>query len=417
MKENKQLEYKQEINNTFLKTVSAYANYDGGDIIFGISDFGEKIGLKKLDEMCLSIEKMINDSIKPKPEFTISINKTDSTITLHIQAGRHTPYYYKNKAYIRNDTSTIEVDDVELNRLILNGKHLNYEDIKADNQNLTFSYLEKKLKTALGIEKLSQDILKTLKLYSDKEGYNQAALLVSEQNSFRGIDVARFGETLNIIMDRETFEEGSVVYEFDETMDMFEKYYSYEEIVGAERKKKYIIPKETFREALANAVAHRTWDIDARVRVSMFKDRVEVSSPGGLPRGLSEKEYLDGQVSVFRNPILSNIFYRLNIIESFGTGIIKIKQAYENCEVKPQFKIYDNSICVILPVLNSLNVLTLDEKSIVNYLTSGRLSSSSEIAQAVGFSKAKTVQLLNSLVKKNVLKIEGKGRGTKYWKN
>ena len=176
MKENKHLEYKQEINDKFLKTVSAFANYEGGDIVFGISDVGEKIGLKELDKKCLAIENMINDSIKPKPEFTISINKKDETITLHVHAGSHTPYYYKTKTYIRNDTSTVEVDDIELKRLILNGEHLNYEDIKSDNQNLTFSYLEKRLKDALGIEKINKDVLKTLNLYSDKEGYNYLSL-------------------------------------------------------------------------------------------------------------------------------------------------------------------------------------------------------------------------------------------------
>lgn len=414
MKENKRLEYKQEINDKFLKTVSAFANYEGGDIVFGISDVGEKIGLKELDNKCLAIENMINDSIKPKPEFTISINKKDETITLHVHAGSHTPYYYKTKTYIRNDTSTVEVDDIELKRLILNGEHLNYEDIKSDNQNLTFSYLEKRLKDTLGIEKMNKDVLKTLNLYSDKEGYNLAALLFSEQNSFRGIDIARFGETLNIILDRETFEEGSVVCVFDKTMEMFEKYYSFEEIIGSQRKKKYTIPKEAFREALANAVVHRTWDIDARIRVSMFNDRIEISSPGGLPRGLSEEEYLNGQVSIFRNPILSNVFYRLNIIESFGTGIIKIKQAYEDIKRKPQFIIFDNSIRIALPTLNSNPILTLDEQNIINYLASGRLSSSSEIAQEMGYSKAKAIQLLNSLVEKRVLKIEGSGRGTKY---
>ena len=82
MKENKRLEYKQEINDKFLKTVSAFANYEGGDIVFGISDVGEKIGLKELDNKCLAIENMINDSIKPKPEFTISINKKDETIKI-----------------------------------------------------------------------------------------------------------------------------------------------------------------------------------------------------------------------------------------------------------------------------------------------------------------------------------------------
>lgn len=414
MKENKYLEYKQEINDNFLKTVSAFANYEGGDIIFGIANDGEKLGIEDIDTMCLMIENMINDSIKPKPQYLISVGKNDTIITLHVKAGHHTPYYYKKKAYIRNDTSTVEVDDVELNRLILNGMHMNYEEVRSDNQELTFHYLEEKLKQKLNISALNKDILKTLKLYSDEDGFNQAALLVSDQNSFRGIDVVRFGDNMNIFLDRETFEGGSVIFEFDETINMFNKYYSYEEIIGSERVREYTIPLEAFREALANAVVHRTWDVNARIRVSMFNDRIEIASPGGLPRGLSKEEYLSGQVSVFRNPIISNVFYRLNIIESFGTGIMKILQAYEIHEQKPQFEIFDNSIKVILPTQNTKISLTSDEQSIFNYLSAGRLSSSSEIAKANGFSKGKTVQLLNSLVEKNVIKIEGAGRGTKY---
>ncbi len=414
MKENKHLEYKQEINDSFLKTVSAFANYEGGDIVFGIANNGEKVGIDDIDNMCLVVENMINDSIKPKPQYLISIGKNDTVITLHVKAGNHTPYYYKKKAYIRNDTSTVEVDDIELNRLILNGKRMNYEEVQSANQELTFHYLEDKLKEKLNIGALNIDILKTLKLYSDEDGFNQAALLVSDQNSFRGIDIARFGDNMNIFLDRETFEEGSVIFEFDETMNMFNKYYSYEEIIGSERVRKYTIPAEAFREALANAVVHRTWDVNARIRVSMFDNRIEIASPGGLPRGLSEKEYLSGQVSVFRNPIISNVFYRLNIIESFGTGIMKILQAYETLEQKPQFEIFDNSIKVILPTQNVKTSLTSDEQSIVEYLSAGRLSSSSEIAKATGFSKGKAIQLLNSLVEKNMIKIEGSGRGTKY---
>ena len=414
MKENKHLEYKQEINDSFLKTVSAFANYEGGDIVFGIANNGEKVGIDDIDNMCLVVENMINDSIKPKPQYLISIGKNDTVITLHVKAGNHTPYYYKKKAYIRNDTSTVEVDDIELNRLILNGKRMNYEEVQSANQELTFHYLEDKLKEKLNIGALNIDILKTLKLYSDEDGFNQAALLVSDQNSFRGIDIARFGDNMNIFLDRETFEEGSVIFEFDETMNMFNKYYSYEEIIGSERVRKYTIPAEAFREALANAVVHRTWDVNARIRVSMFDNRIEIASPGGLPRGLSEKEYLSGQVSVFRNPIISNVFYRLNIIESFGTGIMKILQAYETLEQKPQFEIFDNSIKVILPTQNVKTSLTSDEQSIVEYLSAGRLSSSSEIAKATGFSKGKAIQLLNSLVEKNMIKIEGSGRGTRY---
>lgn len=122
MKEKKNLEYKETITNTFLKTVSAYANYDGGVIIFGIDDDGNKKGLSNPDSSCLDIENKINDSITPQPEYLLEVNDTDKTITLTVKGGRYKPYLYKSKAYKRNDTATIEVDSLELTRLILIGK-------------------------------------------------------------------------------------------------------------------------------------------------------------------------------------------------------------------------------------------------------------------------------------------------------
>ena len=75
-------------------------------------------------------------------------------------------------------------------------------------------------------------------------------------------------------------------------------------IDGTSRKIVTRIPENAFREAIANAIIHRFWDIDAFIMVSMFDDRIEIRSPGGLPSGMSESEYLDGQISMLRNPII-----------------------------------------------------------------------------------------------------------------
>ena len=109
MKENRKLEYKENVTNTFLKTVSAFANYDGGTIIFGVDDNGKVVGLEDLDQQCLEIENRINDSIKPKLDYSISTNNSEKTISLDVESGIHKPYLYKSKAYKRNDTATVEV--------------------------------------------------------------------------------------------------------------------------------------------------------------------------------------------------------------------------------------------------------------------------------------------------------------------
>lgn len=95
----------------------------------------------------------------------------------------------------------------------------------------------------------------------------------------------------------------------------------------------------------------------------MYEDRIEVTSPGGLPNGVSIADYLDGQISLMRNPVIGSLFFRLNLIENFGTGIRRIKAVYEPYEVIPDFVVTDNAVRVVLPVIDSQILLSVDEQA------------------------------------------------------
>ena len=107
MRETRIVEFKETITNTFLKTVSAFSNYDGGTIFFGIDDNGDIKGLLDVKQACLDIENKINDSISPQPNYMLEIQNNDQIIKLTIKSGLQKPYLYKSKAYKRNDTATI----------------------------------------------------------------------------------------------------------------------------------------------------------------------------------------------------------------------------------------------------------------------------------------------------------------------
>lgn len=413
MKENKQLEFKSDITNTFLKTVSAFANYNGGKIIFGVEDDGEVVGLNNPVQACLDIENKINDTIRPQPQYELSVQDVEKTVTLMVEPGAHKPYTYKSKAYRRNDTATIEVDELELSRLILQGKNINYENLTAADQNLRFRILEERAKSEIGIRSLNKDVLKTLNLYNDENGYNHAAELLADINHFPGIDIARFGDSISVILKRVTFENESILSELENAVEVYRDFYQYEEIDGMSRKKVERIPEEAFREAIANALIHRTWDVNAQIRVLMFEDRIEISSPGGLPSGLSEAEYLKGNVSILRNPILSNVFYRLHIVEILGTGILRIRESYQNSAKKPSFEIYDNSLTVILPVVRDAE-MSEDESMVYGTLSKNIPKSISEIMPELPFGRSKTASILKSLAEKNYVTILGKGKSTRY---
>lgn len=413
MKENRALELKEDITNTFLKTVSAFSNYGGGSIIFGVRDDGSIVGLADPEKACLDIENKINDTIQPQPDYELTVQYEKKTVTLKVHAGMEKPYMYKSKAYRRNDTATIEVDKLELTRLILQGRNLNYEQLAAKAQDLTFQSLERKAVQEIGISQLNRDVLKTLDLYSDTEGFNHAAELLADRNSFPGIDMARFGDSISIILKRVTYEHMSVLDELEQAVQVYRDYYQYEVIKGVERVKVEKVPEVAFREALANALIHRTWDVNAHIRVLMFEDRIEITSPGGLPSGMTEDEYLKGSVSVLRNPILGNIFYRLHIVEILGTGILRIRGAYRGSGKRPAFEVSDNVIKVVLPVLDSLE-LTEDEKIIYDALSSTMPKSAGDITDSVPFGRSKVIAVLKRLIAKNAVVVHGNGRGTKY---
>ncbi|RRD95216.1 AAA family ATPase [Clostridiales bacterium COT073_COT-073] len=414
MKENRWVEWKESVSSGFLKTVSAFANFGTGKIVFGVKDDGSVKGISNPDKTCLDIENRINDSIEPKPDFSFTINRNTNVITLEVKEGEFKPYFYKGKAYRRSDTASVVVDQIELKRLILMGENLSFEELPSEKQDLTFAVFSETVKQKLKIENFSEDILKTFGFYTKKGELNHAAALFADDNLFPGIDIVKFGSTISEILDRMTLEKRSILEEYRQAIQMFEKYYQYEIIEGIERKIVERIPLAAFREALANAIVHRVWDIASHIRIAMYPDRIEIYSPGGLPVGISEKEYLQGYISRLRNPIVANVFFRLQLIEMFGTGIRRINDCYAKYDRKPIFNVSENNICVILPVTDGKKELNSDEAFILETLSSGIRLSSSEVVLKTGFAKNKVVRLLNSLLAKNYIQKIGNGRGTKY---
>lgn len=413
MRESKNLEFKESVTNTFLKTVSAFANYGTGKILFGVMDNGVVKGIENLEKVCLDIENRINDCLDPIPEYILEINERTSVITLTVSEGLHKPYLYKAKAYRRNDSATVPVDRLSLTRLILEGQNLSFEESVARNQELHFAVLERKLKTVLHLENVTPDTLKTLELYKDGEGFTVAAELLADQNSFSGIDMIRFGDSINILLDRELHERESILTQYDAALSMYRKYYQYEQINGSERETVILIPEAAYREAVANALVHRTWDVETNIHVEMFPDKIEITSPGGLPQGVTKEEYLRGGLSVLRNRIIGNLFFRLHLIERFGTGIRRIKESYKDNDRKPIFEVFENSIKIMLPVMDACNALTADENRIYLLIKRKALPSSS-LVEETGFGKTKVVSILRRLMDKGYVQSVGNGRGTKY---
>lgn len=416
MKETKTIEFKQEVSRTFLKTVSAYANFGTGEVLFGVDDNGEVVGVDDSAEVCLEVENYVNANIKPVPRYTLDVRVKDQRelVVLTVFEGRDKPYYYHGKAYRRNDTADVEVDRIELNRLVLEGQNLSFEEVPSRQQDLTFDALARELESRIGVKPLDSNVLKTLSLCTDGEGYNNAAAVLADSNSFSGIDMVRFGSDESELLDRERLVGVSALDQLKGALAMFRTYYRYEKISGALRETRELVPEEAFREAVANALVHRQWDSPANIQIAFKSDGIRIVSPGGLPTGITFDEYVGGRVSILRNPIIGNVFYRLRYIEMFGTGVARILSSYEGTGATPEFSASDNFLSVALPVLKPSEGLTSEESTVLACFRGGRRLSRSEVEEAAGVGRAMAVRQLNALVSKGRIRKVGTGRATRY---
>lgn len=413
-REGRYLEYKLQPTKSYLKTVSAFANYGTGRIIFGVSDDRQIVGIEDPEQAALNIENQINDNILPNPDYTITIN-SKNLIVLTVSKGKNTPYCYIGKAYKRNDSSTIAVSDYEYKTLILQASNLTFTEIPCQNSDLTFNIFARQFKKRFGIDPAFPDIYITLEIYDRSTGFTNAAALLADQNPFPGIDLVEYGESRSQILKRITLEKMSVLEMLEEAEKRFRDKYTYETVEGFTRVVKEMIPFRCFRELIANSLIHREWQLSSRIKVEMYPDHLYVLSPGGLPDGLTREEYLsDRHLSILRNRSLSLIFLKLGYVESLGSGISMIKETYASSPAKPVFQVGENVITTLLPRIDSIGNLPVEEQKILNLLGSFRSMSSSELLENTGMSRSTQIRVLNSLLKKNIIVRTGKGRAVKY---
>ena len=414
-KESKTLEFKEDKTRTYLKTVSAFANFGGGEIRFGVNDEGEIVPIHDSQAFALEIENQINDSIKPQPFYNIVLNP-NKTISVFVEKGSNTPYFYNGKAYKRNHTSTVEVDVVELKRLILAGNNQTFDQVECGRNDLTFSSLEEQLKKKIGIDKVDESVLKTLGLLTDK-GFNNAALLLSDQNTFCGIDIVVFGKNISIFKEKYDLSHLSIIQQFEKAAEVFDRIYVEEQISGKGRNVVERIPFVAFKEILSNAIIHREYDVRANTKVEMWEDHITISSPGGLPSNISFDQFKSGSFSILRNPLIASTLNRIGLIDMFATGIKRTNEAYFKFDVKPRYEIIGDGVKVTLPCTTGELIFgEADEIDFLSLLDSNVLYTRERLEQISGYNKATLIRFLNRLISKGLLQRVGQGKRTFYCK-
>jgi ATP-dependent DNA helicase RecG len=185
-------------------------------------------------------------------------------------------------------------------------------------------------------------------------------------------------------------------------------------------------PPEALREALLNAIVHRDYSISGPTLISIFDDRIEIITIGGLVRGISYDDMMLG-VSLLRNPHLANVFYRLRLIEAYGTGMLKINECYADYDAKPLIEVTDNAFKMTLPNLNfarelrpdtkpakSGSPLTTREEKVISLFEDQETIARKDVQDTLGVSQATAILVLREMVERGILVKESGGKYLRY---
>lgn len=435
-RETEIVELKSIVMDDIKKEIIAFANCDGGTVYVGVADDGKVLGVENADECALQISNMVRDAVKPDVTMFIHYETLEcdgkAVVAVNIQRGTNRPYYLAKKGlrpegvYVRQGYSSVPATDTAIRQMIKETDGDSFENMRSINQALTFEATKKEFEKRNVV--FGQPQMQTLKIVSADGIYTNLGLLLSEQ-CLHTIKAAVFeGINQNVFKDRREFS-GSLMQQLNDVYD----YIDFHNQTHATFRKLLRIdtrdyPEVAVREALLNTLVHRDYSFRASTLISIYDDRIEFVSIGGLLPGLELDDLMMG-VSVCRNPHLANVFYRLQLIEAYGTGMKKIMGAYANALVQPKIKTTNNAFKIILPNVNftpkaaevhkdfeKAADLALDsnEEKVLQFLREHLMITRKETQILLEVSQSTAGRILKAMVDSGRIKQIGGSRTTRY---
>lgn len=435
-RETETVELKSIVMDDIKKEIIAFANCDGGTVYVGVADDGKVLGVENADECALQISNMVRDAVKPDVTMFIHYETLEcdgkAVVAVNIQRGTNRPYYLAKKGlrpegvYVRQGYSSVPATDTAIRQMIKETDGDSFENMRSINQVLTFEATKKEFEKRNVV--FGQPQMQTLKIVSADGIYTNLGLLLSEQ-CLHTIKAAVFeGINQNVFKDRREFS-GSLMQQLNDVYD----YIDFHNQTHATFRKLLRIdtrdyPEVAVREALLNTLVHRDYSFRASTLISIYDDRIEFVSIGGLLPGLELDDLMMG-VSVCRNPHLANVFYRLQLIEAYGTGMKKIMGAYANALVQPKIKTTNNAFKIILPNVNftpkaaevhkdfeKAADLALDsnEEKVLQFLREHLMITRKETQTLLEVSQSTAGRILKAMVDSGRIKQIGGSRTTRY---
>lgn len=432
--ESERIEYKSQLTDDIYKEVIAFANTEGGVIYIGVDDQGNVVGIKDVDESYTRLTNGIRDAILPDVTmFVRYVLQENKVIRIEVGEGSYKPYYLKSKGlkstgvYIRQGAACAQASPEQIRQMIKDSDGDIFEEMRALQQDLTF----KEAETAFQRYKVefSEDKFIALGLRNiHDDQYTNLALLLSDQCQHT-TKIAVFGDEENIIFKDAKEFGGSIFKQLDDSYEYLSLCNrTAASFKGLERIEKSDYPEEAIREALLNALVHRDYSYSGSIIINVNDQCMEFISIGGLLPGLSAEDIRSG-ISQPRNRRLAEIFHRLRLIESYGTGIRKIYALYKNFSVQPRIEITHNTFKLVLPNMNvvsgevnktaevqspSKSAITPQIRTVLEYLREYNEMTDEDLQELLNIKKTRSYLLARQMSEDGLIEIVGKGVTKKY---
>lgn len=437
--EGESAEFKASLSqiDAILKTISAFSNKIGGTILIGVTDdkkiSGVDIGRNTLENLANGVRKETDPQIFPYIDYQEIDNKT--VICIRVSESSTKPVFYRDKAYIRVGRSNQKLSASEIRSLITNENNIVSWDEQILNEAILDDIDGKKLALFLQIasSKRNLDIdpavsieeaLKRLELTKNGNLTNAAIILfgknpqkfflqaITKCAKFKGINTNEFEDMHDF--------EGTIIDQRDDALRFAEKHIIRSaKISGSDRLEEFEYPLEALREAISNAICHRDYRINSNVQLRIFVDRIEIWGSGTLPEPLTVDDLKTEHDSIRRNPLIARCFFRMGIVEEWGTGTQRIiDSCLENGLPEPIFEIKSGNLVVTIRKyqFTQFDKAKLNErqKKAIDYLIEQDKITNEQYRKLNNVQRNTASKDLKSLVEEGILLSKGKGRYTFY---
>ena len=430
--ESEILELKEKYTDNIAKEIVSFLNGNGGTILIGVKDNGTVIGVDKIDEVLRKISDIITTQIEPNPQDEISselkFDEGKTIIAIKINKGRKHIYCQKKYGFsgtgctVRIGTTCKEMTSEQI-KIRYEEKFIDSEYMLKKSSGMPdLSFRELKIYySEKGYHLDDESFEANLNLKNENGAYNLLGELLSDKNNIPCIFVKFNGTNKASISERHDYGHGCILTTYGKIKNRLQvENISISDTTVRPRKDIYLFDYDCANEAVLNALVHNDWII-TEPQISMFHDRLEILSHGGLPSGMTKKQFFEG-ISRPRNATLMRIFLNMGLTEHTGHGIPTIVNKYG----EEAFDIENNYIrCTIafekevmaqrdkqnVGMNVGMNVgLNKTEKTVIELLIKNPTVTSMELAERIGVTKRTIERAFKTLQEKKMIERIGSKR-------